>query len=216
MKLKSVCWLEFGGGMDCRLLSSDTEYRVVFRLKFTADSYGWTGYPASFKVITPEGEEINSEQLFGEREGANDGLREVTAREGANDGLRELIAREGVVFRLKFAEDSHGYTRQSVSFQVTTPEGEEEINLEQLFGESVSFEATTPEGEEINLKQLFEEREGANNGWIEVVAAEFTVRAAHDLQNDFSSMSFRMSMVTPWWKGGLLVDGVTIEPCKST
>jgi len=125
-ELLRVWWLELGGEMDCKLLSADTEYRVVFMLKLKADSGGWNGQTMQFLVTTPEGEDINSEQ--------------------------PLLETEWV----------------------------------------------------------------ANEGWMEVVAGEFTVRPAEDIEgNSSSSMSFRMKDISSCWKSGLLIDGVKIEP-KST
>lgn len=63
-ELLNVCWLEVGGAMDCRLLSADTEYTVVFVLKLTADSYGLDGQPIKFSVKTPGVEEIEFEHLL--------------------------------------------------------------------------------------------------------------------------------------------------------
>lgn len=49
------------------------------------------------------------------------------------------------------------------------------------------------------------------SGWIEVVAGEFRVRAADDVDDASSEIAFRMKEVQ-YLKRGLLVDGVKIEP----
>jgi hypothetical protein len=71
----------------------------------------------------------------------------------------------------------------------------------------------------MELEQLLMERQGERKrinagGWMEVVAGEFTVRAAEDTDDEFSSLvRFVMNdEKLNWWKGGLLIDGVTIEP----
>jgi hypothetical protein len=120
-ELLNVCWLEVGGAMDCRLLSADTEYRVVFVLKLTADSYGLDGQPIRFSVKTP-----------------------------------------GV--------------------------GVEEMEFEHLPPYVV-------------------------DEWVEVVAGEFRVRAAEDIDDNSSPVDFLMREgEAGHWKSGLLVDGVKIEP----
>eukprot|EP00253_Pinus_taeda_P019950 PITA_19950 len=123
-----ICWLEVQGGIDCRLLSANTVYKVVFLLKFGEESCGWSEVPIRFSVITPDGNEMELEEFL---------------MEGA------------------------------------------------------------------------EERKRVNaSGWMEVVAGEFTVRAGEDNgDGNFSVVRFAMNdEKLNWWKSGLLIHGVTIEP----
>lgn len=59
-ELLQVCWLMVGGTMDCRLLSADTEYRVVFVLKLNAGSR-WDWQQIRFSVNKPGVEEMEPE-----------------------------------------------------------------------------------------------------------------------------------------------------------
>lgn len=123
--LLSVCWLDVRGRIECRLLSPDTQYRVVFVLKFIEGSFGWDGRPIKFSVQTP---------------------------------------------------------------------GEGEIEFEHLLG---------------HMERPFL----ISGGWMEVVAGKFTVRAAEGIDDD-SHIGFSMRETkSNQWKGGLLIDGVKIEPC---
>lgn len=88
-ELIGVHWLEVKGGMDCRLLSADTEYRVCFMLKFKEDSSGWDD-PIKFSFTTPEGQEIQSKEL-------------VVGREAF--GKEEWIEQVAGEFRASAAED---------------------------------------------------------------------------------------------------------------
>lgn len=63
-ELKSVWWFHVWGQFDCRLLSENTQYRVVFVLKFAEDSYGWSGLPISFSVTGPDEPERVSSRVF--------------------------------------------------------------------------------------------------------------------------------------------------------
>jgi len=123
-ELIGVHWLEIKGGMDCRLLSADTEYRVLFVLKFSDDSYGWHD-PIKFSLTTPEGQEIESKEL--------------------------VVGREVI----------------------------------------------------------------GKHEWMEGVAGEFKTSAAEDIYDEDSYIEFCMTEVVAEWKGGLVIDGVRIEP-KST
>lgn len=120
-ELLNICWLEVRGAMDCTLLSSNTQYRVLFLLKFGKNPRGWNALPIKFSIKKPAGEETESEYIF------------------------------------------------------------------------------TGEGLSIN-----------SDGWMEVVAGEFTVKAAY---HDSSNIIFCMKEVqSNWWKRGLLFQGVKIEP----
>lgn len=66
-ELIGVHWLEIKGGIDCRLLSADTQYRVLFEFKFGEDTSGWNE-PIKFSLTTPEGQEIESKELVVGRE----------------------------------------------------------------------------------------------------------------------------------------------------
>jgi hypothetical protein len=63
-ELRWVCWFDVSGGIDCRLLSEDTQYIVVFVLKFAEHSHGWTALPINFSVTGPDGQERESSQVF--------------------------------------------------------------------------------------------------------------------------------------------------------
>lgn len=106
-----------------------------------------------------------------------------------------------VLFVLKFGERSYGWNERPIRFLVTA-EGEhmesEEILME-IHGERQRIygggwmEAVADDG--------------WMEGWIEVVAGEFTVTA------DSACVRFGMREVeSNQWKRGLLVDGVRIEP----
>lgn len=124
-----LVWVPFfdvGGGFDCRLLSADTEYRVVFVIKLIAECIGFDGRPVKFSVKAPGMEEM---------------------------GLEHLLPVEKRIYRMRAIR------------------------------------------------------------WMEVVAGEFTVRAAENMDDVSSHIQFRMKSVEPLYpKGGLLVDGVKIEP----
>ena len=55
-ELLRVSWLEVRGRIDCRLLSPNTEYRVVFILKFRKPYRVWEETPVKFSVTTPDGQ----------------------------------------------------------------------------------------------------------------------------------------------------------------
>ena len=77
-ELLSVCWLDVGGGIECRLLSPNTQYRVVFLLKFRERSFGWNARPIKFSVQTPGEGEKEFEYLLGQVE-TSGGWMEVVA-----------------------------------------------------------------------------------------------------------------------------------------
>jgi len=86
-ELSLVWWLEVRGQIDCRLLSPDTNYRVVFVLKFTERGWiqhGWTR-PITFSITTPDGEQMELEERLSERRGQNQGL---------NNGWMEVVVGE--------------------------------------------------------------------------------------------------------------------------
>lgn len=84
MELSVVWWLEIHGQIDCRLLSPNTNYRVVFALKFTENPSGWE-VPIRFSVTTPKGEQMELEKRLNERRGENQGI---------NGGWMEVVAGE--------------------------------------------------------------------------------------------------------------------------
>jgi len=51
-----VVSLDVRAGIDCKLLSTNTEYRLVFSLKIAQVSYGWTEAPIKFSATLPYGE----------------------------------------------------------------------------------------------------------------------------------------------------------------
>jgi hypothetical protein len=63
-ELKAVSWLEVWGRMDCGILSGNTEYIVVFVLKFGERSYGWKELPIKFSITTPDGKMSEVEIKF--------------------------------------------------------------------------------------------------------------------------------------------------------
>jgi len=92
-ELSKVWWLEVQGQIDCRLLSPNTNYRVVFALKFGERPYGWE-VPIKFSVTTPDGEPVELEECLNERRGESQGTNggwmgvvggEFTARPTADD-----------------------------------------------------------------------------------------------------------------------------------
>ena len=91
---------------------------------------------------------------------------------------------------LKFRERSFGWNARPIKFSVQTP-GEGEKEFEYLLGQVET-----------------------SGGWMEVVAGEFTVKAPEDIDDEYSSLiKFVMEdEKLNWWKSGLLIDGVTIEP----
>lgn len=98
-----------------------------------------------------------------------------------------------VLFLLKFGEHFHGWTALPIKFSVKTPDGDEM--------ETEYFFPMETRGERLRIN---------SGGWMEVVAGEFTVRAADD---DSSRIEFYMKEVmSNWWKRGLFVEGVRIEP----
>jgi len=64
VELKYVWWFDVSGQIDCRLLSEDTQYRVVFVLKFAEHSRGWTALPINFSVTGPDEQERESRRVF--------------------------------------------------------------------------------------------------------------------------------------------------------
>lgn len=131
-EIAELLWVSFfdvGGGLDCRLLSAHTEYRVVFVIKLIAECRGFDGRPVKFSVKTPGMEERALEHLL--------------------------------------PVEKRIYHRRAIR-------------------------------------------------WMEVVAGEFTVRAAEDMDDVSFHIEFRMKAVEALYpKGGLLVDGVKIEPMPS-
>lgn len=96
-----------------------------------------------------------------------------------------------VLFVLKFGEYPQGWNEKPVKFSVTTQEGKE------------------TESEHL----LMERQRIGIGGWMEVVAGEFTATAAENNDEDSSYIEFCMKEVEAgYWKGGLLIDGVRIEP----
>lgn len=69
----------------------------------------------------------------------------------------------------------------------------------------------------MNSEQPFNKDEGvAKEGWMDVAAREFIVKEIeYVLEDPPSSMAFSMKDIVGWWKSGLMIDGVKIEP-KST
>lgn len=98
-----------------------------------------------------------------------------------------------VVFVLKFVQYAQGWNERPVKFSVTTPEGEERESEQRL---------------------MECQRRVNSGGWMEVAAGEFKVRSAvEDNEDDPSNVEFCMKEVVGGnWKGGLLIDGVRIEP----
>jgi len=96
-ELLLVCWLEVRGQIDSRLLSANTEYRVVFVLKFGVHPYGWGDVPIRFSVTTPDGKLFESWQLLMERQ------RE---RRRISGGWMEIVAGE---FTPKLAADDDDF-----------------------------------------------------------------------------------------------------------
>lgn len=93
-----------------------------------------------------------------------------------------------VVFVFKFNERASGWSQVPIRFSVKTPDGK----------------AT-------EKQQVFDG--GAKDGWTEMVAGEFSVRAAEGDGNEPASVEFCMKEVVNLnWKSGLLIDGVRIEP----
>lgn len=70
-ELIMVWWFDVSGQFDCRLLSVDTQYRVVFVLKFAEHSYGWSALPIRFSVTGPDGQERESSRVFMKRKNAH-------------------------------------------------------------------------------------------------------------------------------------------------
>lgn len=83
-ELTMVWWLEVRGQIDCRLLSPNTNYRVVFALKFTENPFGWD-VPIRFSVTTPKGEQMELMKRLDKRRGEN---------QGTNGGWMEVVAGE--------------------------------------------------------------------------------------------------------------------------
>lgn len=100
-ELLEVCWLKVGGTMDCRLLSADTEYRVVFVLKLNAESDGFDELPIRFSVNTSEVEEMEREQL-------------LTVEMQGDGRWMEVIAGE---FRVR-AEEDIDYDSSHIRFEM--------------------------------------------------------------------------------------------------
>lgn len=93
-----------------------------------------------------------------------------------------------VVFVFKFNEEASGWSQVPIKFSVKTPDGKE-----------------------TEKQQVFDG--GAKDRWTKMVAGEFSVRAAEGDGNEPASVEFCMEEVaTQWWKRGLLIDGVRIEP----
>jgi hypothetical protein len=172
-ELKAVSWLEVRGRMDCGLLSANTEYRVVFVLKFGECSYGWKELPIKFSITTPDGK-----------------MSEV-----------------------------------AIKFSVTTPY-EEEFEMTRALVESrrrrvhrnVNDSSSESEDDDEEGHHCDADYCYYNGGWLEVVAGEFSVRGEEDYCYDDAAaasphIEFCMEEVDSGrWKGGLLIDGVRIEP----
>jgi hypothetical protein len=86
-ELSLVWWLEVRGQIDCSLLSPNTNYKVVFVLKFGEHPYGWE-VPIKFSVTTPDGEQTELEECLNERRGQNQGI---------NGGWMEVVGGEFTV-----------------------------------------------------------------------------------------------------------------------
>ena len=63
-ELLNVCWMEARNGFDCRKLSANTEYRVLFFIKFGERPHGWNALPIKFSIKTPDGEEMETEHIL--------------------------------------------------------------------------------------------------------------------------------------------------------
>lgn len=102
-ELLDVCWLEIVGAMDCRLLSANTDYRVVFVLKFKADSYGWNGQPIRFSVKQPGLEVLEFDHILPDvvDEWMEAGEFTVRAAEGINHDSFDIV------FQMKEVEARH-------------------------------------------------------------------------------------------------------------
>ena len=150
-ELKAVCWLEVRGRIDCRLLSANTVYRVVFALKFGKRAYGWNELPIKFSVAMPDGKVMESIQVLVKRKMVPTHVNEEDEDDDDEDAY--------------YYDDGGDYSY-------------------------------------------------CRDGWMEVVAGEFTVREK-DQEDDYccSDVEFCMKEVDAGeWKAGLLIDGVRIEP----
>lgn len=172
-ELKAISWLEIRGRMDCRILSANTEYRVVFVLKFGERSYGWKELPIKFSVTTPEGE-----------------ISEVAIKFSVTTPYEEVFEMTRALVERR---------RRRVYRDVNDSSSESEDD-------------STEDGDNSEADYCY-----YDGGWLEVVAGEFTVRGEEDCYDDDDNASpyieFCMEEVDSGrWKGGLLVDGVRIEP----
>ena len=103
-ELLTISSLEVQGGIDCRLLSTNTVYRVVFVLKFGEHSCGWNEVPIKFSVTTPEGHKMELEQLLTEGEG---GRKRINS-----GGWMEVVAGEFAVRALEDIEYEYSFSHQ--------------------------------------------------------------------------------------------------------
>lgn len=107
-----------------------------------------------------------------------------------------------VIFVLKFGERSYGWNSRPIKFSVVTA-GEEHMESEEVLMEIDGGRQRIYGGGWMEAVA----DDGWMEGWIEVVAGEFTVTA------NSSSVRFDMKEVeSNQWKRGLLIDGVRIVP----
>lgn len=170
-ELRAVSWLEVRGRMYCGLLSANTEYRVVFVLKFGERSFGWKELPIKFSITTPDGE-----------------TSEVAIKFSVTTTYEQVFEMSRALLESR---------RRRVHRDVNDSSAESEDDDED--GAYCDADYCHYDG-----------------GWLEVVAGEFSVGGEVDYCDDAAAsayIEFCMEEVDSGrWKGGLLIDGVRIEP----
>jgi hypothetical protein len=117
-ELIMVWWFDVSGRIDCRLLSVNTQYRVVFVLKFAQRSYGWSALPIMFSVTGPDGQESESSRVFMKRKKAHKDPNEEELEKYDEDNV------DGVDYI--FYDDDDWIEVVAGAFTVTASEGEDD------------------------------------------------------------------------------------------
>jgi len=111
-----------------------------------------------------------------------------------------------VVFILKFRKPYRVWEETPVKFSVTTPDGQV---LERTRDLTLRYQDIHDYGW---LREEDADRYD-DNGWLHLVVGKFTVKKDGSYDNSSPHVDFCMEEYeTGFWKYGLLIDGVRIEP----
>lgn len=109
-------------------------------------------------------------------------------------------------FLIKFGSRPHGWNARPLKLIIITAEGDE-MESGRLLVER--------EGASIDPNMKIAPLNNQSDGWIEVVAGEFTVKAyTHSEEPKYMEFSMK-EVVSGRWKSGLFFDGVRIQPISA-